>query len=124
MKTSHVLILTAFAVVIAAAGPLIAQEGRPLRTMPHGVYQCALPGDADGLAFEVVEEEGFKIKPASRYSNAQGGGTYLMRGKELVFTRGPKKGEEFQRVGTNQLQRMKDDGSLDKLLCTRLSGTG
>ncbi|MEO1731268.1 MAG: elongation factor P [Pseudomonadota bacterium] len=124
MKTSHVLILTAFAAVIAAAGPLIAQEGRPLRTMPHGVYQCALPGDADGLAFEVVEAEAFKIKPASRYSNAQGVGTYLMRGKELVFTRGPKKGEEFQRVGTNQLQRMKDDGSVGRLLCTRLSGTG
>ena len=124
MKTSHVLILTAFAAVIAAAGPLIAQEGRPLRTMPHGIYQCALPGDADGLAVEVVEAEGFKIKPASRYSNTEGGGTYLMRGRELVFTRGPKKGEEFRRVGSNQLQRVDENGALTKLLCTRLSGTG
>ncbi|MEM9312921.1 MAG: elongation factor P [Pseudomonadota bacterium] len=124
MKTTHVLMLTAFAALVAAAAPLIAQDGRPLRTMPHGTYQCALPGDADGLAYDVVEEEGFKIGTSSRYTIATGGGTYLMRGRELVFTSGPKKGEQFKRVGANQLQRMKADGTLSQLRCTRLGSTG
>lgn len=124
MKTSHVLFLTAFAATLAAGAPIVAQDGRPLRTMPHGTYQCALPGDADGLAYKVVEEEEFKITPSSRYTTSEGGGTYLMRGRELVFTLGPKKGEQFERVGTNQLQRRNADGTLSKLRCTRLGSTG
>lgn len=124
MKTTHVLMLTAFAALVAAAAPLVAQDGRPLRTMPHGDYQCALPGDADGLDYVVVEEESFEISTASRYIIADGGGTYLMRGRELVFTSGPKKGEQFKRVGANQLQRMRGDGSLGRLLCTRLGSSG
>ncbi|MEM1197380.1 MAG: elongation factor P [Pseudomonadota bacterium] len=124
MKTTHVLMLTAFAALVAAAAPLVAQDGRPLRTMPHGDYECALPGDADGLDYVVVEEEGFEISTASRYLITQGGGTYLMRGRELVFTSGPKKGEQFKRVGANQLQRIKSDGSLGRLRCTRLGSSG
>lgn len=123
MKTTHVLILTVLAAA-AAAGPLIAQDGRPLRTMPHGVYQCALPGDAEGVAFKIVDDANFRIKPASRYSTVKGGGTYLMRGRELVFTQGPKKGERFLRVGTNQLQLLKNDGAPTPLRCTRLTATG
>lgn len=95
-----------------------------LRTMPRGDYQCALPGDAAADAYDVVPEAAFRIAPASRYFSAKGDGTYLMRGRELVFTRGPKKGEQFKRVGRNQLQLMKADGSLSKLLCTRLGDTG
>ena len=95
-----------------------------LRTMPHGRYQCTLPGDADGLAFVEVEDANFSIGTASRYISADGGGTYLLRGRELVFTRGPRKGERFKRVGANQLQRRNEDGSLSKLLCTRIVGTG
>lgn len=124
MKTTHVLILTAFAALLAAAAPLIAQDGRPLGTMPHGTYQCALPGDATGDAYEVVEAAGFVIVPASRYRSAEGEGTYLMRGRELVFTSGPRKGEQFLRVGTNQLQRVGVDGEPARLLCTRLGSTG
>ncbi|MGB3469943.1 MAG: elongation factor P [Erythrobacter sp.] len=124
MKTTHVIMLTAFAAAVAAASPLLGQEGRMLRTMPHGTYQCALPGDASADAYEVVEEAGFSIGTASRYTSAKGGGTYLMRGNELVFTRGPKKGQQFKRIGTNQLRQLNADGSLGKLLCTRLGGTG
>lgn len=122
MKTSHVILLTAFAAALAAASPLLAQDGRMLRTMPHGSYQCALPGDASGDAYKVVDQANFSIGTASRYTSAQGGGTYLLRGNELVFTRGPKKGQQFKRVGTNQLRKMNADGSLGKLLCTKLGG--
>lgn len=124
MKNTHVLILTALAAAIAAGAPLIAQEGRPLRTMPHGDYQCALPGDAEADSFVVVDSEGFTIGTSSRYSVSEGGGTYLMRGRDFVFTSGPRKGVRFKRMGTNQLQRLNADGSLDRLLCTRLGGTG
>jgi hypothetical protein len=124
MKTLHVIILTAFAAVVAAASPLLAQEGRMLRTMPHGEYECALPGDAAREAYRVVPQASFGIAAASRYRTAEGVGTYLMRGEELVFTGGPRKGEQFRRVGPNQLQRLKEDGSVSKLLCTRRGQTG
>lgn len=91
-----------------------------LTTMPHGEYQCAMPGDAAGDAFEPRPEESFSIGTASRYFSARGKGVYLMRGKELVFTRGPRKGEEFRRIGRYQLQRVNPDGKLAKLLCTRI----
>ncbi len=124
MKTVHVVLLTAFAAAVAAAGPLIAQEGRMLRTLPHGTYQCALPGDAEGQAYKVIEEEGFRISTASRYRSAAGSGTYLLRGRELLFTSGPRKGEQYKRVANGQLQRMAKNGELEKLRCTRLGGTG
>ncbi len=90
--------------------------------MPHGIYQCALPGDATGKAFEVVQGEGFRIRTASSYRDDNGSGTYIMRGDMLTFTRGPKKGQQFRRVGTNQLRKL-DKGAATKLLCTRLGGT-
>lgn len=99
-------------------------EGGQLRTMPHGRYQCALPGDAVSGAFRVVEAESFRIAQASSYKSAAGEGIYLMRGKILTFTRGPRKGEKFKRVGANQLQKLNADGSLSKLICTRLGSAG
>lgn len=120
MKTRYVLLLTAFAAAVAAGSPLIAQATPPsggmLRAMPHGVYQCALPGDAGGKAFVVQEAESFRIRPSSGYTSSKGSGTYILRGSELTFTRGPKKGQRFERIGTNQLKR-------GKLICTRLTGT-
>lgn len=94
--------------------------GGPLRTLPHGIYQCALPGDALGPAFIVVEDEEFRIFTASRYENKDGVGTYIMRGDALTFTAGPKKGERFKRIGTNQVRRINSDGEAGDLLCTRM----
>ncbi|TRD09994.1 elongation factor P [Erythrobacter insulae] len=119
MKTRYIFLLTAVAAAVAAAAPMMAQNtpaGGPLQTMPHGTYQCALPGDAGGDAFRVVKSEEFRLGASSSYSNADGNGIYLLKGKSLTFTRGPKKGEQFTRVGTNQLKR-------GKLICTRL-GSG
>ena len=128
MRTRHVILLTAVAAALAAA-PAISQEdqidpelpaGGALDTMPHGSYQCALPGDASGPAFRVQEEESFRIFTASRYENTQGAGTYIMRGRELTFTRGPKKGEQYMRVGDNQLRKLDTNRERTDLLCTRL----
>ena len=88
--------------------------------MPHGTYQCALPGDAGGEAFRVQEEQNFRIFTASRYENVDGSGNYIMRGRELTFTRGPKKGEQFMRVGDNQLRKLDANRERTDLLCTRL----
>jgi len=136
MKTIHVILLTSFAAGLAAVSPAIGQEdsitagaptspaaspaGGPLRTMPHGTYQCALPGDAGGAAFDVSEGESFRIFTASRYESGDGAGTYIQRGTALTFTRGPRKGERFQRVGDNQLRKLAEDGTRSDLLCTRL----
>ncbi len=126
MKTIHVILLTAFAAALAAISPAAGQGERtpasssgPLATLPHGAYGCALPGDAGGAAYKPVAGEDFRIIPASRYSTTAGEGTYILRGRELTFTRGPKKGERFQRVGENQLRKIARDGSVTEILCTR-----
>ncbi|MDA9918404.1 elongation factor P [Erythrobacter sp.] len=117
MKTRYVLFLTAVAAGVAAVAPLKASDsvdGGKLHTLPKGTYQCALPGDAGGDAFKVVDTEGFRLVGGSTYTSADGKGVYLLRGKMLTFTRGPKKGQQLKRVSTNQLKR-------GKLTCTRLS---
>ena len=125
MKTAHVLILTALAAAIAAAVPTGAQDGRPLRTLPHGDYQCALPGDAAGDAFRIVESEGFSIVEGSGYRDANGArGLYLLRGDEVVFTSGARKGERYRREGNSTLKRMTPEGAIGRLTCTRLGSTG
>ncbi len=129
MKTVHIVLLTTLAVVLAAGVPAIGQEdhsaaslppGGALRTMPHGNYQCALPGDAGSAPFVVVEEQNFRISTASRYQTGEGSGTYIMRGRELLFTRGPRKGEQFRQIGDNQLRKLDAAGEDTDLLCTRL----
>ncbi len=128
MKTRHVIVLTMAAATLAAV-PAISQEerinpnlppGGSLDTMPHGTYQCALPGDAGSVAFRVQDQASFRIFTASRYENDEGAGAYILRGTELTFTRGPKKGEQFRRVGDNQLRKVEADGTSGDLLCTRL----
>jgi hypothetical protein len=92
-----------------------------LGILRHGNWQCALPGDAGGEAFIEVPEEAFRIGTASSYISPAGDGIYLMRGTEVVFTRGPKKDQRFRVLGENTLQKLNDDGSLSKLICTRIS---
>ena len=129
MKTPHVIMLTLIAATIAAGVPAVGRDSHPqaqppaggkLGTLPHGSYQCALPGDAGSDAYVVVEEEGFRISTASRYANADGSGLYILRGREMTFTSGPRKGEKFQRIGDNQLRKIGADGKAGELLCTRL----
>lgn len=144
MRTIYIILLAVSGAVVATAGPVLSQQERAqegqakqehakatdhsapptggmLRTLPHGAYECALPGDAGGKAFEVVKAEGFRISTASRYSDKDGAGTYILRGDSLTFTAGPKNGERFERVGENQLRKTDATGKRGALLCTRLA---
>lgn len=95
--------------------------GGMLGILRHGDWECALPGDAGGDAFVPVPAEAFRTGTASSYESPAGGGIYLMRGTEVVFTRGPKKDERFKVLGENTLQKMARDGSATRLICTRVS---
>jgi hypothetical protein len=137
MRTRSIILLTLGAAAIAAFGSGVgeaqdrkdsiprgsapAPSGGMLGTLQRGEWECALPGDADGAAYVVVPEEGFRIGNASSYRTPDGGrGIYLLRGTELVFTRGPKKDERFEVRGENSLRKLQPDGSPSKLICTRL----
>jgi len=137
MKTRYVFLLIVSAAAAAAylpgsakgqdrdttvpQGRAAAPSGGMLGILQHGNWQCALPGDAGGQTFVEVAEENFYIGTASSYDSATGSGIYLLRGTELVFTRGPKKDQRFRVMGDNTLQKLNADGSLSKLICTRVS---
>ncbi|MEM6827285.1 MAG: elongation factor P [Pseudomonadota bacterium] len=105
--------------------PLAAQVGGPLGTLTHGIYECALPGDALAEPYDPIPSETIFIIPGSAYRDADGArGLYLLRGRELVFTSGPKKGQRFRRVGDNTIKRLQDDGELGRLTCIRIAGSG
>jgi hypothetical protein len=141
MRTRYIILLTLCAAAVAAFGsgfagaqdrdaarpasrPLAATDGGMLATLQRGEWECALPGDAGGEAYVVVPEEGFRIGNASSYRNTEGRGIYLLRGTELVFTRGPKKDQRFRVLGENSLRKLAEDGSESKLTCTRLGNAG
>ncbi len=141
MRTRYIILLTLCAAAVAAFGsgyagaqdrtdsrpagrPLPASDGGMLATLQRGEWECALPGDAGGEAYVVVPEEGFRIGNASSYRNPEGRGIYLLRGTELVFTRGPKKDQRFRVLGENSLRKLAADGSESKLTCTRLGSAG
>ena len=64
-----------------------------------------------------------RIGTASSYESPAGSGIYLLRGTEVVFTRGPKKDQRFRVLGENTLQKLAPGGGLTKLICTRV-GSG
>ena len=142
MKTRYVFLLLVSAAATAAAlfpSPGNGQDQSTLRAasrpeasagtpsggllgiLRHGNWECALPGDAGSTAFVPVAAEAFRIGTASSYESPAGGGIYLLRGTEVVFTRGPKKDQRFKVLGENTLQKLERDGSLSKLICTRVS---
>ena len=69
-------VLTAllFGGLAAMSGPSAAADG-PIGTIERGTYVCELPGNADGPRGEILADQGFVIRSASRYSSSQGGGT-------------------------------------------------
>jgi hypothetical protein len=101
-------------------GSTAAQSGGVLGILRHGDWQCALPGDAGGEAFVEMPQEAFRIGTASSYESPAGNGIYLLRGTEVTFTRGPKQNQRFRVLGENTLQKLNADGSLSKLICTRI----
>ena len=113
------------AALLAPIAALPAQQARAemLHTMPHGTYECALPGDAAGAAWDTVEDAGFRIGRASSYRSKEGSGVYLLKGKTLTFTRGPMKGRQLKRTGHQVLRQIEADGSLGKMNCVRVTGS-
>jgi hypothetical protein len=141
MRTRTIIVLTLCAAAVAAFGSgltsaqdrndarpqgraLAPTDGGMLGTVQRGDWECAMPGDAGAEAYVVVPEEGFRIGNASSYRNAEGRGIYLLRGTELVFTRGPKKDERFRVLGENTMRKLNPDGSESKLICTRQGSVG
>jgi hypothetical protein len=139
MKTRYVFLLLVSAAAAAALlpGRGFGQEtsgraaSRPeasagvpggglLGILRHGNWECALPGDAGSAAFVPQPAEAFRIGTASSYESPGGSGIYLLRGTEVVFTRGPKKDQRFKVLGENTLQKLAPGGGLTKLICTRV----
>ena len=114
MRSIAPLILAATAAVSA---PAVAQ-GR-LGLLEQGEYLCALPGNASGPAWVVVEGHGFAITGASSYRTDRGAGTYLLEGRRVTFTRGPLKGHQMMQVSSGLLQEYDRDGKLGRLRCHR-----
>lgn len=111
------MILIACGAVMVASVPATAQI---LRTMPHGPYECALPGDASREAWIPLDKESFHIARASRYRSEEGRGTYILKGDELTFTAGPKNGQKLRRTGANELRTINEDGSTGRMICVRV----
>jgi hypothetical protein len=111
MKLPIMILLAA-----TAASPALAQGA--IGTVERGSYVCELPGDAASRAGVEQPGENFVIESASRYSSAQGAGTYLRRGNTLTFTSGPRQGESFAVVGAGFVRRM-ENGQPGRLRCVR-----
>ena len=116
MKPLPIAVIVLAAALVAA--PSLAQ-GR-LGLLPQGEYICALPGSADGPAWNEVEGHGFSITGASSYSTEKGSGTYLLEGNRVTFTRGPLKGHKMMQVSSGLLQEYGPDGKLGRLRCHRV----
>lgn len=97
-----------------------AASGR-IDTLPIGIYECALPGDAGGPAWLRVPESDFAILNASSYETQGERGIYLLRGTQVTFTRGPLQGTMMERAGRRILRERQADGTLGRMRCV-LSG--
>jgi len=119
MRTSLALLVPALALLVSA--PLAAQG--EIGTISRGSYACELPANALGEARGQVgipqPEAGFTIDSASRYSSAQGSGTYLRRGDTVVFTSGPRNGESYAIVARDFLRKLEANGQPGRLRCLR-----
>jgi len=117
MKNFNALI--ALGLFTALSSTALAAPGGRLDTIPLGLYRCALPGDAAGLAWVPQNDRNFTIGNASTYQTADGSGTYLHTGKTVVFTRGPMRGMQFSRTGNSTLRLLDDEGQPSPVRCVR-----
>ncbi len=101
---------------VAMAAPALAQS--QIGTIERGRYFCELPGDAGGAAGIPQPQENFRIISASRYTTADGRGTYLRRGDRLTMTSGPRNGDSYVIQGTGFLRKI-ENGEASRLRCVR-----
>ena len=107
-----------FPVLLAAALPASAFAQGAIGTVERGLFVCELPGDAAGRAGVPQPERNFTIESASRYSSAQGSGSYLRRGDTLTLTSGPRQGESYAVISEGFL-RLIEGGRPGRLRCVR-----
>lgn len=113
------LLLPAAAATACFALPAHAEGD--LGIVERGTYVCELPGDAAGAVGVEQPQESFSIESASRYSSAQGGGTYLRRGERLTMTSGPRNGDTYRIVSPGFLRKIVN-GEVSRLRCVRQGG--
>lgn len=120
LLTASVTVLAAF---LYLPVPALAALGGKLGTLPLGAYSCALPGDAAGQAWMPLEDKHFTIGNASTYHTPDGSGTYLMTGKQVIFTRGPMNGMKFERTGSGTLRWIDENDEMSQVRCVRVGTT-
>ena len=116
MGQTRIIICAAIATA-AAASPLATQG--ELGLLQPGVYVCALPGTAAGSAWVEEPSRNFTVTGSSSYTSGGAGGTYLLEGRKLSFTRGPLKGLVMTVTGSGLLQEVEAGGKMGRLRCHR-----
>ena len=92
----------------------------PIGTLHRGDYLCEVAGNALGEAGIHQPDEDFTILHDSVYRNANGQGSYLLTGKLIQMTSGPKRGERYRRLSDSFLRRLAPDGTETGLRCVRV----
>lgn len=107
-----------FALIVLSAAAM-AVPGGPIGVLAPAAYACEMPGDAVNAAGYRVDDENFAIVNSNTYYTAQGRGTYLLTGDDLVLTSGPKRGQKYHRITDNFLRKLSPDGTESPLRCVR-----
>jgi hypothetical protein len=107
-----------FPILLAGLIAVPALGQGAIGTVPRGTFACELPGDAAGQAGVAQPARNFTIESASRYSSAQGSGSYLRRGDTLTMTSGPRQGESYAVISEGFL-RLIEGGQPGRLRCVR-----
>ena len=118
MKPTY-LLLVSLGLAYAALPVAAFAEGK-LGTLDHGRYTCGTPGVATGPVVNVIPDLSFTILGGSSYASEKGGGTYLLTGDLLTFTRGPLKDLKFERDKTGLWREIDKSGAKGDVRCSRV----
>jgi hypothetical protein len=116
---TRALILLAGLAACAPAQTIRPVPGGEIGVLQQGLYICELPGDATGAAGIRQQAQDFIVRNGSRYSTAEGLGTYLLTGDRVEMTSGPKKGQQFRQLSDNFLRALDAAGKETDLRCVR-----
>ncbi len=116
---TRALILLAGLAACAPAQTIRPVPGGEIAVLQKGLKICELPGDATGAAGIRQEAQDFTVRNGSRYSTAEGLGTYLLTGDRVEMTSGPKKGQQFRQLSDNFLRALDATAKETDLRCVR-----
>jgi hypothetical protein len=106
------------AALIGATASAAVAQGR-VGTVTRGSYVCELPGDGDVGPGQPQPNRHFSVETGSRYTTAEGSGTYLRRGELVVMTTGPRRGDKYQVIRPGFLRELGPDSKPGRLRCVR-----